>query len=314
MPSKRRIWKGILQEYLKDCEERQLAKCTISSYRDTLTEILILLEEAGLNTHPAKIDKSDCAFVMSNLGHAVSTMKTTHAIFSRFLTFHGNISLKKLGIVFPQDNRPNVDWIEPEELEAVKAVCADPLERFLVHCEGELGMRRIAVMRLDIDSFDTRRRTTRVRGKGRLGGKIRPVKFHENTPRILDEFLNWRQEQIFKAIPQNPNIGSSKELVLTWNKGILKPATKGTMNAVIANVSQRFGKHFTHHTLRRSCGRMMWKSGVQIETIKKFLGHESVDTTIMYLGINLDDLDEAMQMMSQYQKALVCPEEGIFEP
>jgi len=44
------------------------------------------------------------------------------------------------------------------------------------------------------------------------------------------------------------------------------------------------------------------------------VGHESVDTTIMHIGINLDDLDEAMQMMSQYQKALVCPGKGIFEP
>ena len=57
----------------------------------------------------------------------------------------------------------------------------------------------------------------------------------------------------------------------------------------------------------------MWKAGVPLEIIKEVLGHESVDTTIRYLGIRLDDMTEAMQKLSQYQKSLLAPEKGHFE-
>jgi integrase/recombinase XerD len=39
---------------------------------------------------------------------------------------------------------------------------------------------------------------------------------------------------------------------------------------------------------------------VPIETISKFLGHNSTIETLKYLGINLDDMDEGMSLLAQY--------------
>jgi integrase len=70
---------------------------------------------------------------------------------------------------------------------------------------------------------------------------------------------------------------------------------------------------FIKYALRRTYGRTCWKAGIPLETIKELMGHESVDTTIRYLGIRLDDMTEAMQKLSQYQKSPIFPEKGHFE-
>ena len=52
---------------------------------------------------------------------------------------------------------------------------------------------------------------------------------------------------------------------------------------------------------------MMYRSGVRIEKIAKIFGHADTRTTIRYLGLDFEDMDEAMAQYSQYQNALVVP-------
>jgi integrase len=61
---------------------------------------------------------------------------------------------------------------------------------------------------------------------------------------------------------------------------------------------------FSNHTLRRTSGRMLWKAKVPLEVIKEILGHQDPVQTIRYLGLNLDDQDEAMSKLAQYQNSL----------
>jgi hypothetical protein len=42
------------------------------------------------------------------------------------------------------------------------------------------------------------------------------------------------------------------------------------------------------------------------------MGHEDTKTTIMYLGINLDDQDAAMLKLMNYRQDLIAPEKGQF--
>ena len=56
----------------------------------------------------------------------------------------------------------------------------------------------------------------------------------------------------------------------------------------------RYGKKFSHHTLRRTFGRNLWLRGIPIETISELLGHVSTDMTRLYLGLNLTDMRKAI--------------------
>ena len=79
---------------------------------------------------------------------------------------------------------------------------------------------------------------------------------------------------------------------------------------IIHIVRDRLGLTFTNHTLRRTFGRTMYHTGAPIESISKILGHEDVVTTLKYLGINLDDMQAAMDLHGDYQKKIRM---GIFQ-
>lgn len=48
----------------------------------------------------------------------------------------------------------------------------------------------------------------------------------------------------------------------------------------------------------------MYHAGAPIESISKILGHENIVTTLKYLGINLDDMQSAMDLHSAYQRKI----------
>ena len=50
---------------------------------------------------------------------------------------------------------------------------------------------------------------------------------------------------------------------------------------------------------------------MKLETISAILGHENTSTTIDYLGLNYDDMNEGMKKLAQYQNAVICPQNGI---
>ena len=58
------------------------------------------------------------------------------------------------------------------------------------------------------------------------------------------------------------------------------------------------GMKYGNHTLRRTFGRQLWKSKVPIETISKILGHESISVTLLYIGVNNDDMSKAVRDLS----------------
>ncbi len=69
--------------------------------------------------------------------------------------------------------------------------------------------------------------------------------------------------------------------------------------------SQRDGKprykyHF--HTFRHVCATNLLRRGLPIEQVKEFLGHEKLETTMVYLDIVKDDLKEAVTHAFAYPK------------
>jgi integrase len=57
---------------------------------------------------------------------------------------------------------------------------------------------------------------------------------------------------------------------------------------LVIKYGKMIGKHLQPHDLRRTGARVAWKAGVPIEQISLALGHESIETTSLYLGIERD--------------------------
>ena len=57
---------------------------------------------------------------------------------------------------------------------------------------------------------------------------------------------------------------------------------------LVIKYGKMIGKQLQPHDLRRTGAQIAWKAGVPIEQISLSLGHESIETTSLYLGIERD--------------------------
>jgi len=188
------------------------------------------------------------------------------------------------------------------------------VERILVHCELDLAMRRIEILRLNVIDFRTGRdNSIHILGKGRHGGKPRDIGWHDDTASELEAYLKIRDVEVTRARKVNPSVKVPSSLLIYERYGQLHAFKQTALDNIINGLSKRLKFKFSHHTLRRTCGRMMYFAGVRIEEVAHFLGHSDTKTTLLYLGLKARDTTEALKRLAQYQKAVKIPENGIFD-
>lgn len=90
--------------------------------------------------------------------------------------------------------------------------------------------------------------------------------------------------------------------------GRLYAYQKTALDNLVKGLAVRTGIEFSNHTLRRTYGRTLWEANKRfpgmcpIETIAELTGHRDVRTTVLYLGINLADMADAMGTLAKYQE------------
>ena len=72
-----------------------------------------------------------------------------------------------------------------------------------------------------------------------------------------------------------------------------KPISPGAIESQIRKLGQRVGVKAYPHKFRRTCATFALRRGMSIEQVSQMLGHESIETTQIYLDISEQDLKEA---------------------
>jgi len=297
-------WQSALAAFLK---RKRITAKTRQKYKWNFSRFFMDLEEAGLETHPSKIKKKEIDFLL-DVAWAdleVSTREWYTKIFAMFLRHYENDVIDRMEVRFPQDMRVNVDWLSPVDSVILMDAELTPLQEIIAHLEFALLFRRVEVIRLKMS--DIKRNSFDITGKN---GKLRTVPFHPDTRRVLSRWLTERERLIAEARAVNPRI-PVPDNVLIYKLYKHKPklgAYSENGDAIddrIDEIEAALGITFSNHTLRRTGGRLMWQTKrIPIKTISQIYGHSSIETTKRYIGVNLDDMDEAMTMYSQYQNEL----------
>ena len=248
-----------------------------------------------------EIDSEDVRQIaqrMASEGLAVSTQKDYVFALKQMLRHIGNPAWSTR-IVFQADTRPRVDWLTPEQAQAVlDSENVTPAQHLVIVLALCMGLRKVEISRLKTSDIHLNRQYITVTGKGRAGGKLRLVPFHARFLPALDNYLPQRGVMVCRAVFDAPD-----NLIVWFDRSThtVRPyeAVKGSgMDCLIRRASQSIGVHFSAHTLRRTFGRMLWLSGVPVVTIAKILGHSSTEQTLEYIGANLDDMASAMDKLT----------------
>ena len=297
-----------LEEYFQELRDGDRSETTIQDYRWTLWNMFRGLDEAGMTVNPRKIGRTEIEYIRKvhyegrSGGYVAGQIKCL-LIFCRWA---GNVNLAKMRVSYGDASPTNIRWLTDEQARAVRTE-ATGIERMIVHCELDLGMRRIEVLRLTTRSFKRgRMNIVEIHGKGRNGGKHRKINWHPDTEWILTEYLEGhRADVIAKARAKDPAVTVPDGLLIYERAGRLHSYHKTSVDELVKGVGERLGFEVTNHDLRRTCGRMMYRSGVKLEVIMRMFGHCDTKTTVRYLGLDFDDMSGAMVMYADYQRGLI---------
>lgn len=282
-------------------KETTLAKRTVRYYREQCHCAFNILKELRSDILPQNVTKADALWFLDEMDDRGLTVETRKGYFQalRKITDHYNNSVvRKLKVRWPLDTRPNVDWLDFEQAKALMEFPKSPNQELIVHCELCLGLRRCEVARLTPEDFqDT---YVNVIGKGSMGGKPRIVPYHPNTTDVVYRYKKYRDAMITVARARYPATTVVPDRMLIWERGARLHAYSeerlSGLDGQINDLSEQVGFHFSNHTLRRTFGRVMYRSGVPVATISKLLGHEDTVTTLRYIGVDMDDMASAMTM------------------
>lgn len=90
------------------------------------------------------------------------------------------------------------------------------------------------------------------------------------------------------------NICSSNNYTYAENVTKSEPMNHEGPNGYVKKIAKRAGVDGCHaHKFRRTCATMALKRGMPLVQVSKMLGHESMETTQIYLDISQEDLFEA---------------------
>jgi integrase/recombinase XerD len=163
------------------------------------------------------------------------------------------------------------------ELEYLRMACETVRERAIIEFLYSTGARvseLTVIKKSDINWYE---KSVRLFGKGRK---------HRVS------FLNAKAEVALIKYLESRNDDS--EFLFVGMKRPYNKLSKDGIEKIVRNIAKRasknIGKHITPHILRHTTATMALQSGMPISDISKLLGHESIDTTMIYAKSSLEDV------------------------
>ena len=160
-----------------------------------------------------------------------------------------------------------------------------------------LGLRLEEGLNLHIGDIDSKRMMVHIqRGKG---AKDRYIPLPESTLLMLRAFwLTHRHPTfVFPADGRNHR-GVSHRKGPSQAKTPMSPtAVQGAMKQITKHIN--FGKKVSTHTLRHSFATHLLEAGVSLRLIQQYLGHTSLQTTMIYLHLTHTAAIDALRVINE---------------
>jgi len=179
-----------------------------------------------------------------------------------------------------------------EEIARILSFVHTPHNRAYLYTVYSCGLRLQEGLHLEVGDIDSDRMLIHVhRGKG---AKDRMVPLPPSTLAVLRE--HWKSHRnprlIFPALGRGRRQDSTavSPMAITSVTGAIKEAVRR------AGITKR-SVHI--HTLRHSYATHLLEEGVNIRVIQRYLGHSSLETTMVYLHLTSRGHDDAVEIINR---------------
>ena len=292
----------LLEEYLAQRKAEGLATGTVSQYRVRLQRFSAFLQRRRVNrwqnVNPDHVDAYMDALEREGLGHSSREAFVIAArSFLHWLHECGKIiSDPTRHVVIPKPDKDDLPLLEPplSEEEVAQLLAKLPRRNAVdlrniaqIELLYSAGLRLSESLSLDVRDANFVNRTIHVRnGKG---SKPRDIPMMRGLQGALRDYICLR-----RSLLKGPDHGA----LLLNQRG--KRLNKGAFDQVMKRLNaKRQGKQHIHaHLFRHSIAVHLLRGGADIRYVQAFLGHDSLESTRIYLRLVPADLrksyDDAM--------------------
>ena len=163
------------------------------------------------------------------------------------------------------------EYLEIAEVEGLIQLAPHANARLLFLVQWRAGLRVSEGLALEVSGLELGGDNPTLRVREGKGGRSRVVPVHPELRAAFHNFLG------YSNVRRGPIFNASRSTAWRWLKTALERAVE--LNQIPA------GRKVATHTLRHSAARHWLASGVPINVVSRWLGHASLQTTLVYLEI-----------------------------
>lgn len=195
-----------------------------------------------------------------------------------------------------------IGFLYPEEImKVLNAVTLTQQNGFrdytILHLLYDSGARASEIGDLNLDYFDPDNKTLAILGKG---NKYRQIELNPKTVDLIKTYIS-RYRPSPKPLYHRRIFINQRGEELTRH-GIYRLCKKYLTAALPAKRLQHINPA---HSFRHSCAVRMLMSGSSISEIRNHLGHEDMQSTTIYLHLNLARKQQIQKQLIEYRKSMM---------
>jgi integrase/recombinase XerD len=259
----------VFREFIAEKKGCLLADNTIAFYEYTLTPFVAWLGSDPLNAAAVRSYK---AHISSN-GFKPSTYQAIIRGIRVLVNFAADAGyIEPFKISMPRAPEVLQPVLDASELKKVINACVRPRDNAMILVFADTGMRRSEVSALRWDDVDLE--TGKLIIREAKGKRFRSAFVSQRTLKAL--------KRHYKKSSENP---------------VFKLSSGGLLS-FFRRLSERSGIYVRPHVLRRSFATLFLRSGGGVHILQKLLGHSDIQTTMKYVYLIDEDLQEAHEQFS----------------
>jgi len=181
-----------------------------------------------------------------------------------------------------------------DEVRAILVVVKTPQNKAYLTVVYSCGLRLHEALYLQVSDIDSDRMRIHVhRGKG---AKDRYVPLPEATLNILRSYwkLHRNPAWIFPRLGRSGKEGPAATIPMN------KSSVQGALRRVLKQLKMK--KRVSIHTLRHSYATHLLEAGVNIRRIQQYLGHHSLNSTMVYLHLTTQGHERAYGIINDLMR------------
>lgn len=301
----------LIEQYLTRVEAMK-SEATHRTFTSNLRQFDFWLDETGYEiTEMDPLELEQFFIEMNNDGYAPNTVASRFESVRALYKFLSG----KLGTIEenPMDDLKRSDYVEkgtkkhdstevvyitPEEKEALCENVPSPTLRneLIIRLLWQIGARKSELVEIELDDIDREKRAIDLWSNKTK--EWRTVYYQPSLDLLMNQWIDGGYRDSFATAAGSPYLfvteRSEQMAPETVNRKLVRKAAEQADIQEVMYTDKGGGKRYrvTAHALRHGHGVHALKSGIDVRTVQKHLGHAKLEMTMRYLQLIDEDVRE----------------------